>query len=121
MLDTPVQNLDISTMATGALRRNGVHTVADLLERGRKRIRAINMIGDKAQKDISHALVDLGLQWTDEGEPQVQHLSPEARQLVAAVDETSPRRTVASILELVDENFLQLDLRPIINELRGRP
>jgi hypothetical protein len=119
MLDTPVENLDIGTMAKGALYRNGVHTVADLLERGRKRIRAINLIGDKAQRDISHALVDLGFQWTDDGEPQDQHLSREARQLVAAVDETSPRGTVASILELVDKNFLRLDLRPIINELRG--
>jgi hypothetical protein len=119
MLDTPVENLDIGTMATGALNRNGVHTVADLLERGRKRIRAINLIGDKAENDISRALAELGFHWTAEGEPQDQHLSPEARQLVAAVDATSPRRTVASILEVIDKNFLQLDLQPIINELRG--
>jgi hypothetical protein len=119
MIDTPVENLDIGTMATGALHRNGVHTVADLLERGRKRIRAINLIGAKAETDISRALAELGFQWTDDGEPQDQHLSPEARRLLAAVDITSPRRTVASILEVVDKNFLQLDLRPIINELRG--
>jgi hypothetical protein len=119
MLDTPVENLGIGTMATGALRRNGVHTVVDILERGRKRIRAINLIGDKAQRDISHALVELGFQWTDDGKPQDQHLSPEARQLVAAVDITSPRKTVASILEVIDKNFLQLDLRPLIDELRG--
>ena len=119
MIDTPVENLDIGTMATGALRRNGVHTVADLLERGRKRIRAINLIGEKAEYDISRALEELGLKWTNEGEPQDQHLSVAARRLLAAFDPASPRKTVVDILGVIDSHFLHLDLRPIINELRG--
>jgi hypothetical protein len=120
MIDTPVENLDIGTMATGALRRNGVHTVADLLERGRKRIRAINLIGDKAENDISRALAELGFQWTIEGKPQDQHLSPGARQLVAAVDTASPRRTVANILQIVAINGLNgFDVVNLILELGG--
>jgi hypothetical protein len=117
MIDTPIENLDIGTMATGALHRNGVHTVAHLLERGRKRIRAINLIGDKAEYDISRALAELGFQWTLEGKPQDQHLSAKAQRLVAAVDPTSPRRTVANILESV--YYEGSGFRSIINELRG--
>jgi Bacterial RNA polymerase, alpha chain C terminal domain len=119
MLDTPVQNLNITTLTSNALRRAGCRTVGDLLELGSNRAKAIHLIGTAGWLDISRALAGLGLRWTAEGEPQGQHLSPEARQLVAAVDPASSRRTVANILEVIDKNFLHLDLKQVINELRG--
>lgn len=120
MIDTPVQNLNITTLTSNALRRAGCRTVGDLLELGGNRVREIQGIGVVGWHDIKGALTKLGLYWTAEGEPQDQHLSPEARQLVAAVDAASPRKTVASILEVIEKNsFLYLELRPIISELRG--
>lgn len=114
MLDTQVKDLKIGTMAKGALYRNGVKTVADILERGRKGICAINQIGAKAEHDISRALAELGLQWTIEGVPQDRRLSAKAQELVALVDAASPRRTVANILEAMGYTGLS-----IIKELRG--
>ena len=114
MLDKPVKDLKIGTMAKGALYRNGVRTVGDILEQGRKGICAINQIGAKAEYDISRALAELGLQWTIEGVPQDRRLSAKAQELVALVDPTSPRKTVANILEAM--GYVNLS---IINELRG--
>jgi len=120
MLDTPVQNLNITTLTSNALRRAGCRTVGDLLELGGNRVREIQGIGVVGWHDIKGALTKLGLCWTSNGKPQDQYLSPEASQLVAAVDLASTHRTVASILEVIEKNpFLYLELQPIINELRG--
>jgi hypothetical protein len=120
MIDTPVENLGLTTLTSNALHRGGCHTVGDLLELGSNRVGAIHLIGTTGWLSIESALAELGFRWTAEGGPQDQHLSPEARQLVAAVDLTSPRKTVANILEVIEKNpFLYLELQPIINELSG--
>lgn len=115
MLDTPVQNLNITTLTSNALRRAGCRTVGDLLELGSNRVGEFKGIGTAGWIDIHGALTERGFRWTAEGKLQDQHLSPEARRLLVLVDATSPRKTVANILEAMG----YVGFRSIINELRG--
>jgi len=52
---------------SNALRRNGCHTIRDLLTLGRGKVSLINGIGEGAMEAISCALATRGLSWTDDG------------------------------------------------------
>lgn len=64
--DTKVQDL-FSMRTSGALRRNGCHTIRDLLTLGSGKVSLINGIGEGAMAAISTALDARGLGWSVDG------------------------------------------------------
>jgi carbon monoxide dehydrogenase subunit G len=59
--DQPIENLNLSLRSYNSLRREGIHTVADLASRTREQLLAIDNIGPASVEEIRQRLADRGL------------------------------------------------------------
>ena len=77
-----LHQLNLHPRTCNALRRAGVHTVADLLRMGRAKASGLYLIGPFALHDIAQGLKAGGFCWTVEGAPPLPELPPAAAQMV---------------------------------------
>jgi hypothetical protein len=97
-----LHQLDLHPRTCNALRRAGVHTVADLLRMGRARVSGLYLIGPFALHDIAKGLEAAGFCWTVEGASPLPELFPEAAQMVKDLglgDSAEIRRGLARVLQ----------------------
>jgi hypothetical protein len=101
---TDLDQLNLPIRVYNALRRDKVHTIADVLRLGRRYFEIPGRgIGHVGLTLIAHALREKGLQWADEGAPPLRVLSHVSSQVVEALglgDSAEIRRGLARVLAL---------------------
>ena len=99
---TDLDDLNLSTKAHNALRRNKVHSCAQLLRMGRAEVRRLRWIGLTAMSEIATGLALAQAQeWTEQGAPPLPELPPAAAQVVEALglgDSAEIRQGLARVL-----------------------
>jgi hypothetical protein len=104
---TDLDQLNLPMRVYNALRRHGVHTIADVLRLGRRYFETPGRgIGHVGRTLIAHALREKGLEWADEGAPPLPELSPAAAQMVEALglgDSAVIRRGLARVVRVAAE------------------
>ena len=100
---TDLDELNLSTKACNALRRNKVHTCADLLRMGRAEVSRLHWIGPTAMSEIATGLAQAqALEWTEQGAPPLPELPSAAAQMVEALglgDSAAIRTGLARVLQ----------------------
>jgi len=99
---TDLDELNLTTKTHNALRRNHVHSCAQLLRMGRAEIRHLRWIGPIAMSEIASGLATTqALEWTEQGAEPLPQLPPAAAQVVEALglgDSAEIRRGLARVL-----------------------
>jgi hypothetical protein len=102
-ITSDLHRLNLHPRTCNALRRAGVHTIADLLRMGQASVSGLYLIGPFALHDITQGLEAGGFCWTVEGAPPLRVLSHVSRQVVEALglgDSAEIRRGLARVLVL---------------------
>jgi DNA-directed RNA polymerase subunit alpha len=60
-LETPIEDLDFSVRAYNCLKRDGIHTIQDLVNRSESDMMKIRNLGKKSLKEVLDKIRDLGL------------------------------------------------------------
>ena len=60
-LETPIEELDFSVRAYNCLKRAGVHTLQDLVNKSDAEVMKIRNLGKKSLKEVKEKLIELGL------------------------------------------------------------
>jgi hypothetical protein len=106
MTDTraDLDELNLSTKTYNALRRNKVHTCAQLLRMGRAEVSRLRWVGPTAMHEIATGLALAQAQeWTEQGAPPLPELPPPAAQMVEALglgDSAEIRRGLARVFRI---------------------
>jgi hypothetical protein len=99
---TDLDELNLSTKTYNALRRNKVHSCAQLLRMGRAEVSRLRWIGPTAMHEIATGLALAQAQeWTEQGAEPLPELLPAAAQMVDALglgDSAEIRRGLAWVL-----------------------
>jgi len=99
---TDLDELNLSTKTYNALRRNKVHSCAQLLRMGRAEVSRLRWIGPTAMHEIATGLALAQAQeWTEQGAEPLPELLPAAAQMVDALglgDSAEIRRGLARVL-----------------------
>jgi DNA-directed RNA polymerase subunit alpha len=77
-LNTPIEQLDLTVRSYNCLKREGVHTVGELLSRSEADLMDIRNFGAKSIDEVKAKLVSLGLSLKDSPEGWNRPLSDEA-------------------------------------------
>jgi len=80
--NSDLHQLNLHPRTCNALRRAGVHTIADLLRMGRALVSGLYLISPFALHDIAQGLEAGGFCWTVEGAPPLPELPSAAAQMV---------------------------------------
>ena len=100
-ITSDLHQLNLHPRTCNALRRAGVHTVADLLRMGRAKVSGLYLIGPFALHDITQGMEAGGFCWTVEGAPPLPELPSAAARIVEALrlgDSPEIRRRLAMVL-----------------------
>ena len=101
---TDLDELNLSTKTHNALKRNKVHTCADLLRMGRAEVRRLRWIGPTAMHEIASGLATTqALEWTEQGAEPLPELPFAAGQMVYALglgDSPAIRQGLARVLRI---------------------
>ena len=65
--DVPIEALNLTVRAYNGLRRNGIQTLGELLERSGSELRALTDFGPKALEDVKERLADIGATLSHDG------------------------------------------------------
>ena len=65
-LETPIEELDFSVRAYNCLKRAGVHTLQDLVNKSDAEVMKIRNLGKKSLKEVIDKIKDMGLKFRDE-------------------------------------------------------
>ena len=99
---TDLDELSLSTKTHNALRRNKVHSCAQLLRMGRAEVRRLRWIGPTAMSEIASGLATTqALEWTEQGAEPLPELRTAAAEVVEALglgDSAEIRRGLARVL-----------------------
>jgi len=66
----PVEQLDLSARTMNCLRRAGISTVGELLEKNEKELLSLRNFGKKSKQEIDECLQELGLSYDKQGEAE---------------------------------------------------
>ena len=61
MLETPIEDLEFSVRSYNCLKRAGIHTVADILNRTEHDMMKVRNLGKKSLEEVIQKLEELGL------------------------------------------------------------
>lgn len=65
-LETPIEELDLSVRAYNCLKRDGVHTLQDLIAKTETEMMKIRNLGKKSLKEVLDKVKEMGLKFRDE-------------------------------------------------------
>ena len=60
-LETPIEDLDFSVRAYNCLKRDGIHTIQDLVNKSESDMMKIRNLGKKSLKEVMDKIKELGL------------------------------------------------------------
>ena len=63
----PVEQLGLSVRTIGCLRRAGIATVGEIIEKGEKELLSLRNFGQKSKQELEERLQSLGLSFTPQG------------------------------------------------------
>jgi len=99
---TDLDELNLTTKTHNALRRNKVHSCAQLLRMGRAEVSRLRWVGPTAMSEIATGLaLAQALEWTEQGAEPLPELPSAAAQVVEALglgDSAEIRRGLARVL-----------------------
>ena len=65
-LETPIEELDLSVRAYNCLKRAGIHTMQDLIDKREVEVTKIRNLGKKSLKEVIDKVKDMGLKFREE-------------------------------------------------------
>ena len=65
-LETPIEDLDFSVRAYNCLKRDGIHTLQDLVNKSESEMMKIRNLGKKSLKEVLDKIIELGLVLRDD-------------------------------------------------------
>ena len=65
-LETPIEDLDFSVRAYNCLKRDGIHTLQDLVNKSESEMMKIRNLGKKSLKEVLDKIRELGLVLRDD-------------------------------------------------------
>ncbi|WP_391592164.1 DNA-directed RNA polymerase alpha subunit [[Mycoplasma] cavipharyngis] len=66
ILSTPIDELELTMRSFNSLKRNGIHTIQELIDRPKSSVEQIRNLGKKSLKEIMRKLADRNLTFNDE-------------------------------------------------------
>ena len=118
---TDLDELNLSTKTHNALRRNKVHSCADILRMGRAKVRRLHWIGPTAMSEIDSGLATTRtMEWTEQGAEPLPELPSAAAQVVEALglgDSAEIRRGLARVLRIALLEWDGLGHRSVVADL----
>ena len=66
ILETSIDDLDFSVRAYNCLKRAGIHTLQDLVNKSDAEVMKIRNLGKKSLKEVMDKVKDMGLSFRDE-------------------------------------------------------
>ena len=64
-LETPIEEVEFSVRAYNCLKRAGIHTVQDLVDKKEVEVTKIRNLGKKSLKEVLDKVADLGLSFKE--------------------------------------------------------
>ena len=65
-LETPIEDLDFSVRAYNCLKRDGIHTLQDLVNKSESEMMKIRNLGKKSLKEVIDKIKDMGLKFSED-------------------------------------------------------